>query len=233
LFFEMVTSCFTAPFEFMVYSALQLITPRLFLARQPIGERCESKKRAPAGLYRPAAGSFAVFSLASGAYVMRLSRKENKFLGAIDMRSINIFSLKQIKEKSVVYGLDSKMIRSPEDAYGIITEVLDLGSESVENFGIITLNTKNIVAGLHVLAKGTLNACLVHPREVFKAAILNNAASVVCFHNHPSGDPTPSPEDIKMTQRLMEVGEILGIEVLDHVIVGEGRFISLKEYGHI
>lgn len=81
------------------------------------------------------------------------------------------------------------------------------------------------------LSMGSLNASIVHPREVFRAAIKRSSASIVCVHNHPSGDPTPSPEDIQLTHRLVEAGTIIGIEVLDHVIIGDQRFISLKEEG--
>ncbi len=78
---------------------------------------------------------------------------------------------------------------------------------------------------------GTLNASLVHPREVFRAAMKCSSASLICVHNHPSGDPTPSPEDIALTRRLHEAGELVGIDVLDHLVIGDNRFISLKEQG--
>lgn len=97
--------------------------------------------------------------------------------------------------------------------------------------GVMYLNTKNRINGLEILGVGTLNSGLMHPRECFKGAILHNAASIIFFHNHPSGDPMPSPEDISITQRLVSAGELLGIEVLDHIIVGEKAFVSLKERG--
>ncbi|MEF2246455.1 JAB domain-containing protein [Paenibacillus sp. IITD108] len=149
------------------------------------------------------------------------------------MITINLYKVKQVKEKGARYDLESKIIRSPQDAYNIITTVLDLENEAVEHFGILTLNTKNAIAGVHVISIGTLNTTLVHPREVFKSAILNNAASLVCFHNHPSGCPSPSPEDINLTKKLIEAGSIIGIDVLDHIIVGDDRFTSLKEDGLI
>jgi len=80
---------------------------------------------------------------------------------------------------------------------------------------------------------GSLNASIVHPREVFRAAIKCSSASIICAHNHPSGDPTPSPEDISLTQRLLQAGEIVGIDVLDHLIIGDSSFVSLKEKGHM
>ncbi|SED10409.1 JAB domain-containing protein [Paenibacillus sp. GP183] len=146
------------------------------------------------------------------------------------MFKVNIYSIKQVKEKAGLYDLQSKVIRSPKDVHELVEKVLDLSNEASELFGIITLNTKNVIAGMHILSKGSLNSSLVHPREVFKAAILNNAASLICFHNHPSGDCSPSPEDIQLTGRLVEVGSVIGIEVLDHVIVGND-FCSLKEKG--
>jgi DNA repair protein RadC len=94
----------------------------------------------------------------------------------------------------------------------------------------LCLNTKNKVAGAHIISQGSLSASIVHPREVFKAALLNNSASIILAHNHPSGDPEPSREDVETTKRLVEAGEILGIRVLDHVIIGE-QYLSMKEEG--
>ncbi|WP_258959318.1 JAB domain-containing protein [Paenibacillus tyrfis] len=147
------------------------------------------------------------------------------------MERINFYSVKQVKEKSGLYHLNSKKVSSPEDANQIIQTVLDLNNEAVEKFGILTLDSRNVVAGIHVLAIGTLNAVLIHPREVFKAAILNNAAGIVLFHNHPSGDPTPSEEDIEITQRIVEAGHLMMIEVLDHIITGDGKYCSMAEQG--
>lgn len=100
-----------------------------------------------------------------------------------------------------------------------------------ERFLAVLLNGKNRVLGLHEVSVGTLTASLVHPREVFKAALVGNAAAILVVHNHPSGDPTPSAEDIAITQRLREAGELLGIRVLDHVILGDGRYISFSDEG--
>jgi len=95
------------------------------------------------------------------------------------------------------------------------------------------LNTKNNVVAVHRCHVGSLNSSIVHPREVFKSAILNNAASVIVAHQHPSDDITPSKEDINVTRRLVDAGKLLGIEVLDHLVVNnESKFTSLKEKGH-
>ncbi len=95
------------------------------------------------------------------------------------------------------------------------------------------LNTKNQVVYKQTVFIGSLNASIVHPREVYKEAFRYSAASIVCLHNHPSGDASPSREDIEVTKRLVECGRVLGIEVLDHVIIGDQQFISLKEKGYV
>lgn len=103
--------------------------------------------------------------------------------------------------------------------------------EEVEAFTVIPLDTKNRVLDIIEISKGTLNCCVVHPRDVFKVAIRRNANSIIVSHNHPSGDPTPSGEDISITKRLVEAGDIIGIKVLDHIIIGNETFTSLKDKG--
>lgn len=125
----------------------------------------------------------------------------------------------------------SPAIRRPEDAADLVME--DLRYEMKEHFVCLFLNTKNQVIGRETLSVGTLNASLVHPREVFRAAIKRGSAAIICLHNHPSGDPTPSPEDIALTGRLRDAGALVGIDVLDHIVIGDGRFVSLKERGHL
>jgi DNA repair protein RadC len=102
-----------------------------------------------------------------------------------------------------------------------------------EHFKLIVLNTRNKIIGISNISTGTLNTSLVHPREVFKDAIIKNAASVVLAHNHPSGDTEPSENDLTITKRLVEAGKILGIEVLDHIIITKTGFFSFKEKGLI
>jgi DNA repair protein RadC len=106
-----------------------------------------------------------------------------------------------------------------------------LAGQKEEHFIGLYLDTRGRVLKIDELSKGTLDASLVHPREVFRVAMAASAASVVLAHNHPSGDPEPSSEDIKLTQRLVQVGELVGIEVLDHIILGDGTFTSLKRKG--
>jgi len=108
-----------------------------------------------------------------------------------------------------------------------------LQDEPGEVFAILCLSTKHRVIAYHEVSRGTLDATLVHPREVFKAALLSNAASIILTHNHPSGDPTPSPDDHQLTRRLVDAGRLIGVEVLDHIIVADGRYFSFREGGRL
>ncbi|WP_192894770.1 RadC family protein [Neobacillus notoginsengisoli] len=123
------------------------------------------------------------------------------------------------------------VIRSPEDGANYVMNEMRFLSQ--EHFVCLYLNTKNQVLHKQTIFIGSLNASIVHPREVFKEAFRRSAASIICLHNHPSGDPTPSREDIEVTKRLAECGKIIGIDVLDHLIIGENKFISLKEKGYL
>ena len=120
--------------------------------------------------------------------------------------------------------------RTPEDAGKLLEDIAPLAQEA---FVVLTLNTKHHVLDRHMITLGILDASLVHPREVFRVAIQDGAAAVILAHNHPSGDPTPSAEDIRITRQLVDAGKILQIEVLDHVIVGRGErpFVSIRESG--
>jgi DNA repair protein RadC len=120
-------------------------------------------------------------------------------------------------------------IKSPQDVYNLLES--EMRYLDKEHFVCVFLSTKNHVISTEVVSIGSLNSAIVHPREVFKAAIKFSSASILCVHNHPSGDPTPSPEDIELTNRLVEAGAIIGIEVLDHLIFGSSSFYSLKEKG--
>ncbi|EDL64694.1 DNA repair protein RadC [Bacillus sp. SG-1] len=126
---------------------------------------------------------------------------------------------------------DRYSIRSPEDGANYVMN--DMRFLSQEHFVCLYLNTKNQVLHKQTIFIGSLNASIVHPREVFKEAFRRSAASIICIHNHPSGDPTPSREDIEVTKRLVECGKIIGIEVLDHLIIGEKKYVSLKEKGYL
>ncbi len=134
-----------------------------------------------------------------------------------------------VRDGSIPIAWD-KTVRDPADVARLMAPlVADLDREA---FWLLLLDGKHKVTGVHTVAVGTLTSCLVHPREVFKAAVVGNAASVVLVHNHPSQQPEPSAEDVALTRRLHEAGLLLGISVLDHVIVtAEGRFHSLADDG--
>lgn len=121
----------------------------------------------------------------------------------------------------------SGSLRTPAECGSVLMQLLQ--DQPCEVFAILCLSTKHRVIAYHEVSRGALDATLVHPREVFKAALLANAAAIVLAHNHPSGEPTPSPDDLQLTRRLVDAGVLLGIEVLDHIIVGEARYYSFKE----
>jgi len=122
-------------------------------------------------------------------------------------------------------------IRSPEDGANYVMDEMRFLNQ--EHFVCLYLNTKNQVIHKQTVFIGSLNASIVHPREVFREAFRRSAASIICLHNHPSGDPTPSREDIEVTRRLKECGRMIGIEILDHIIIGDKKYVSLKEKGYL
>jgi len=122
-------------------------------------------------------------------------------------------------------------INSPKDLADLLMgEMNELTQEVLK---VVLLSTKNMIIGTKDVFKGSLNTSIVHPREIFKQAINKNSASIIICHNHPSGDPTPSKEDINITLRIKECGDIIGIKLVDHIIIGNNKFVSLKERGLI
>lgn len=122
-------------------------------------------------------------------------------------------------------------VTSPRHAADMFME--ELRYQKKEYFKLLLLNTKNRVISREEISVGSLNASIVHPREIFSVPIRKSAASVILIHNHPSGDPTPSQEDLAVTRRLVDGGNILGIDVKDHIIIGDGCYLSFKEKGLI
>lgn len=119
-------------------------------------------------------------------------------------------------------------IKGPEDVFKHLAEMKKLQNE---HFRGLYLNTRNRLIHDEIISMGTLNLSLIQPREVFRPAIEYSAAALIIAHNHPSGDPEPSEDDIKVTQQIVEVGKLMEIDVLDHVVIGEGNFVSLRERG--
>ena len=144
------------------------------------------------------------------------------------MVNISVYNLRVIKEKSGRYDVE-KNISSPKIATKIFNDVLELDTRSEEVLALMTLDTKNKVTGLFIVSQGSINSSIVTPREIFKRAILQNSNGIIIAHNHPSGDTTPSKEDINITRRIKEAGKIIGIDLLDHIIIGDDRWISFKE----
>lgn len=145
------------------------------------------------------------------------------------LKRINVVSIKMVRESSVLYNI--RRISEPKD-------IVDLGKKFLDELDreeliVACLNAKNEVNSVNVVSIGSLNNSVVHPREVFKAAILSNAASIVMIHNHPSGNVTPSKEDKEITLRIKESGIILGIKLLDHIIIGNDTYYSFKEHDEV
>ena len=128
-------------------------------------------------------------------------------------------------------------VTNPQTVQGVLSKVLNSENEvdrMKEHFWVIGLSTRNAIQYIDLVSLGTLNASLVHPREVFRFSILKAVSSIILSHNHPSGDTEPSDEDMRITRRLVEAGKIIGIEVLDHIVIGDrDSFYSFKERGII
>ena len=125
---------------------------------------------------------------------------------------------------------DGQNMTTPKEVFDLVK---DTGNLAQESFSVLTLNAKTKLIKRHLVSLGTVNSSLVHPREVFRPAILDGAMSVILVHNHPSGDPSPSGQDLRITNKLIEAGKMLEITILDHVIVAGDKFISMRESGII
>lgn len=136
------------------------------------------------------------------------------------------------KEVSINYPDLTSSIKSPDDVVNVGKGFMRIHEEPEEYMYMICMNTKNKVIGVFEISHGSVNASIVNPREVFQKALLANAVSIILIHNHPSGDPTPSREDIEVTKRLIDAGKIVGVQVLDHIIIGD-QYSSLKEKGYV
>ncbi len=146
------------------------------------------------------------------------------------VKAVEICAAIELSRRLSVLSVDDKpCIRSPQDVSNLLmAEMRDLKKEHLKS---LLLDTKNRVLKTCTVSIGILDSSLVHPREVFKDAIIASAAAIIVVHNHPSGDPSPSVEDRRITLRLHECGQLLGIELLDHIILGDNRLVSLKERG--
>jgi DNA repair protein RadC len=147
--------------------------------------------------------------------------------GIGEAKACEILAAFELSKRVNSFGNQKKYIKSAQEVFSYFN--LRLKEAQQEEFHILLLDTKNGIIREEKVSLGLLNSSLVHPREVFKAAIKESANAIIIVHNHPSGDPTPSKEDLEVTQRLIDAGEVLGIKVLDHVIVGRNGYWSWKE----
>ena len=152
--------------------------------------------------------------------------------GVGEAKAVQLLAAIELGKRITLKEHDSRYtIRSPEDAAKLL--IPEMSSLQQEHFVTLFLNTKNQVIHKQTIFIGSLNASIVHPREIFREAVKRSAACILCAHNHPSGSTAPSSEDIDVTNRLLEAGEIIGIELVDHIIIGEDSFLSLKERGYL
>ncbi len=146
----------------------------------------------------------------------------------VPAKRVNVVSLRMVRESTVLYA--GRSVQAPDEAAGLLRQFI--GNLDREAFVVIGLDIKHQPTVLEIVSLGTVSSTLVHPREVFKTAILSNSSALILGHVHPSGIPDPSEDDIAVTRRLVDAGKILGIEILDHVILGGGEsFKSLRQLG--
>ena len=145
------------------------------------------------------------------------------------MNSIQVYRLRLVREAQ----LDYAPVTQPTEAHQTIRQIVTTMLDGLDREAgiVLALDARNQPIGCHIVSIGSLSASIIHPREIFKFAILSNAASLIFGHNHPSGDPSPSRDDIELTRRLVKAGEIVGIQVLDSLITGHNTFLSMKEVG--
>jgi len=141
------------------------------------------------------------------------------------LESISIVRVKLVREKGAYYS--AKSITNPEELASIARKFLDNTDREV--FLTVNFSTANTINSIHIVSIGSLDRAIVHPREVFKAAILSNSSSIALVHSHPSGSLNPSSEDILITKKLVQCGEILGIKVIDHIILADDQYLSFAE----
>ena len=143
------------------------------------------------------------------------------------MKRISIVKIQQVKDGSIPY--ETKACSSPQVVVGLLRKYL--AGVDREHFGVICLNSKNEINNITTCSIGTIDECPVYSREIFKTAILSNSASIILFHNHPSGHPAASHQDRKLTKRSQDGGELLGVKIHDHIIIGDSGYFSFSEEG--
>jgi len=176
----------------------------------------------------------AVLDLAGGLHgIMRVTQDELGSLpGMGAVRSAQVLASLEFGRRTLLRApVDRPRFASPREL--ALHLLPDFGGKPVEQFGIVLLDIRFRLLRTRLLSVGTVDHSVVHPREVFREALSARASAIVLFHNHPSGDPTPSQDDVRLTRRLVEAGRIMGIEVTDHVILADTRYVSLRECGQL
>ena len=179
-------------------------------------------------------GNDSIGYVPKGTMMDNVGRKEIKELmvvfGLTKNQAVSIKAAVEIGKRVFFSGQDEKVrLTSPTETAAYLMP--RIGTKPTEEFLVLCLNTKNRLIGSQTVAQGSLSCAIVHPREVFSVAIMNRAASIIVAHNHPSGEPAPSDEDKELTKALVASGNMLGIPVNDHIIIGQGRYYSFKESG--
>ncbi|PWT84038.1 MAG: hypothetical protein C5B57_05525 [Blastocatellia bacterium] len=155
-----------------------------------------------------------------------------RIAGVGNAKAAQVLAALELGRRTLAHAPSARIqLRTPRDAAAYLLP--PFGSRPVEQFGVVLLDTKHRVLRTAVLAIGGLNTTAVQPREVFREAALGGAAAIVVFHNHPSGDPRPSSDDVQLTERLIAAGGVMGIDVVDHIILGDVKYWSFKEMGRL
>jgi DNA repair protein RadC len=152
--------------------------------------------------------------------------------GVGPVRGVQLAAALELGRRTLAHAPGARLrIRTPRDAAALLVPAY--GARPVELFGVLLLDSTHRVLKTAIVSMGTLNTTMVEPRDVFREALVGSAASIVLFHNHPSGDPTPSAEDDELTRRLVAAGVLMGVHVVDHIVIGDVRYCSFKELGRI
>jgi DNA repair protein RadC len=147
-------------------------------------------------------------------------------------KAAQIVAALELGRRTLAHAANARIqLRTPREAAAHLMPAF--AARPVEQFGVVLLDTKHRVLRTTILSIGNLNSTVVQPRDVFREAALGAAAAIVVFHNHPSGDPSPSPDDVELTRRLAAAGTLMGIDVMDHIILGDARYCSLRELGRL
>jgi DNA repair protein RadC len=187
------------------------------------------------GLARASALDLANTVLAAAGGLEGLARIHpddlTRLAGIGPARAAQILAAVELGRRTVARAATRVQITSPRSVADYL--IPRYGNRAVEQFGVVLLDTKRRILRTTVLSVGTLDASIVHPREIFREAAAGGAAAIVLFHNHPSGDPEPSREDTRLTERLVAAGVVMGIDVIDHIILGDARYFSYRERGSL